>query len=136
MNNLMVKENEIANKIYDIRGVQVMLDSDLAELYHVETKRINEAVTRNLLKFPNRFSWILSEDEWNFLRSHFATLENQISGRGNYRKYLPRVFTEQGVAMLATVLKSKEAAQVSIAIMDAFVVMHKYISNNLIEQNI
>ena len=116
--------------IYEIRGKQVMLDSDLAKLYEVETKKINEAVRNNPLKFPERFSWIISESEWNFLRSNFSTLEKNIPGRGHYRKYLSRVFTESGVAMLATILKSKVATQVSIQIMDAFVLMRHYIGNN------
>ena len=111
-----------------------MLDSDLAKLYDVETKRINEAVKNNLEKFPERFSWILTENEWILLRSKFSTLENDIPGKGHYRKYLPRVFTEQGVAMLATILKSKVATKVSINIMDAFVLMRKYISSSLVEQ--
>ena len=98
-----------------------MFDSDLAILYHVETKRINEAVKNNPHKFPERFSWILKE--------------NDVPGKGHYRKYLPRVFTEQGVAMLATILKSKVAVETSIRIMDAFVLMKQYISNSLIEQN-
>ncbi len=131
---MLEEKIEIKNIIYEIRGQQVMLDSDLAKLYQVETKRINEAVKNNPEKFPDRFSWILLEDEWVFLRSKISTLENNYTGRGHYRKYYPRVFTEQGVAMLATILKSKVAIQVSINIMDAFVEMRKYISNNLIEQ--
>ena len=111
-----------------------MLDSDLAKLYHVETKRINEAVKNNYEKFPERFSWILSNEEWSLLRSKISTLEANHIGKGKYRKYLPRVFSEQGVAMLATILKSSIATQVSIRIMDAFVAMHKYISSNLLEQ--
>ena len=111
-----------------------MLDSDLAKLYQVETKRINEAVRNNPNKFPKRFSWILTEKEWVSLRSKISTLNISQIGRGRYRKYLPRVFTEQGVAMLATILKSNVATEVSINIMDAFVLMRKYISTNLFEQ--
>ena len=133
MNNLIVSENEITNKIYEIRGVQVMLDSDLAKLYNVETKRINEAVRNNPLKFPERFCFLLTQEEEKNLRSKISTSSLKTNNYGG-RRYNIRAFTEQGVAMLATVLKSKEAAQVSIAIMDAFVIMHKYISNNLIEQ--
>ena len=133
MSNI-VKEDKIENMIYEIRGKQVMLDSDLAKLYNVETKRINEAVRNNPLKFPERFSWIISENEWDFLRSENSTLEKIIPGRGHYRKYLPRVFTEQGVAMLSTILKSKVATLVSLQIMDAFVKMKHYISSNLIDQ--
>ncbi len=133
MNNIILNEElKIENMIYEVRGKQVMLDSDLAKLYGVETKRINEAVRRNFEKFPERFCFKLSKNEYlNLLRSQNATLELK---RGQYSKYLPRVFTEQGVAMLATILKSDVATQVSIAIMDAFVTMRKYISNELIPQ--
>ncbi len=133
MNEIIEKE-KVENLIYEIRGKQVMLDSDLAALYQVETKRINEAVKRNQDKFPERFSFVLTSEEWGFLRSQFVTLENNnISTRGG-RRYNYRVFTEEGVAMLATVLKSDIATKVSIAIMDAFVFMRKYISNDLIIQ--
>ena len=126
MNNIILKDEiKIEDMIYETRGKQVMLDSDLAKLYQVETKRINEAVKNNPNKFPNRFSWTLTENEWHFLRSKNSTLENENIGRGHYRKYLPRVFTEQGVAMLATILKSKVAVEASINIMDAFVLMRK-----------
>ena len=119
MNEL--KQTNVVNMIYEIRGKQVMLDSDLAILYNVETKRINEAVRRNLEKFPVRFSWVLSDEEENNLRSQNATsnMNNNLGGR----RYRVRVFTEQGVAMLATILKSPIATQVSIAIMDAFIAM-------------
>ncbi len=122
----------IENMIYEIRGKQVMLDSDLAKLYHVETKRINEAVKNNPDKFPERFSCFLTNDEFNYLRSKISasSLKNNYGGR----RYNPRVFTEQGVAMLATILKSKIAVKVSIQIMDAFVLMRRYISSNLLEQ--
>ena len=121
MNDVIVREKIIIeNLIYEVRGKQVMLDSDLAKLYEVETKRINEAVKNNPDKFPERFSWFLTE--------------NDIPGKGHYRKYLPRAFTEQGVAMLATILKSKIATETSIRIMDAFVLMKRYISSSLIEQ--
>lgn len=132
ISELMIKENEkIENLIYEIRGKQVMLDSDLAKLYHVETKRINEAVKNNPYKFPERFSWKLTEIEsQNFLVENF---DQKIETRGGRFKN-PRVFTEQGVAMLATILKSKVATEISIAIMDAFVMMRKYISSSLLEQ--
>ena len=133
MNEIIVKENiKIEDMIFEVRGKQVMVDSDLANLYHVETKRINEAVKNNPDKFPERFSWILTEEEHNDLRSKFSTL-NRESSLG-IRKYKPRVFTEQGVAMLSTILKSSVATKVSISIMDAFVAMRKYISKNLLEQ--
>lgn len=131
MNTILEEDNiKVENMIYEIRGKQVMLDSDLAKLYQVETKRINEAVKNNPDKFPERFSQKLTKDECKI----FA-VENfdHKSGRGG-RTNLPTVFTEQGVAMLATILKSKIAVQVSIKIMDAFVEMRRYISNNLIEQ--
>lgn len=126
MNNLI--ENKIENLVYEVRGVEVMIDSDLAMLYEVETKRINEAVKNNLDKFPERISWKLTKDEANNLRSQFATS----SGVNNYggRRYLPRVFTEQGIYMLATILKSSVATKVSIAIMDTFVKMRHYINYN------
>ena len=131
MNEVMIKNDiNIENLIYEIRGVQVMLDSDLALLYQVETKRINEAVYRNKEKFPERFSFRVTEEEYSLLRSQISTSRLKHGGR----RYGFRVFTEQGVAMLATILKSKVATQVSIKIMDAFVTMRKYISTNLIEQ--
>ncbi len=136
MNNLIVSENEITNKIYNIRGVQVMLDSDLAELYQCKngTKEVNQAVKRNIDKFPEDFYFQLTKEEYNNIsRSHFVTLKKE-NKRGYNLKYLPYVFTEGGVAMLATILKTEVASKVSVAIMKAFVIMHKYISNNLLEQ--
>ena len=106
-----------------------MLDSDLAKLYHVETKRINEAVKNNPKKFPERFSFVLNDFEKNYLWSNFSTANISNMSRSN-----PRVFTEQGVAMLATILKSKKAVETSISIMDAFVKMRNFIKNNLLEQ--
>ena len=130
MNEIIVKDDiKIENMIYEIRGKQVMLDSDLAKLYQVETKRINEAVKNNIEKFPERFCFRITENEFNILKSKFSTSK----GRGGSRKG-HSVFTEQGIAMLATILKSKVATQVSIAIMDAFVTMRKYIFSNLLEQ--
>jgi len=132
MLEIQEKDNvEIVNMIYEIRGKQVMLDSDLAILYGTETKRINEAVRRNKEKFPERFSWILSDEESNIFLA--ANCDQKIETRGGKYKN-PRVFTEQGVAMLATILKTPVATQVSIAIMDAFVLMKKYISTSLLEQ--
>ena len=126
MNDLI--ENKIENLVYEVRGVEVMLDSDLAMLYEVETKRINEAVKNNLDKFPERISWKLTKDEANNLRSQFAT-SSWVNNYGG-RRYLPRVFTEQGIYMLATILKSSVATKVSIAIMDTFVKMRHYINYN------
>ena len=127
MNNEL-DEKEIEGKIYEINGIPVMLDSDLAKLYRVQTKRINEAVKNNPYKFPERFSWVLNiHDELN-LRSKFSTS----SLKSNYggRRHNIRVFTEQGVAMLTTIIKSKVAVETSIAIMDAFVKMRHFIVNN------
>ena len=133
MNNVIVKDEvKIEDLIYEIRGVQVMLDSDLARLYQVETKRINDAVKNNLEKFPERFSYILTNDEEKNLRSKIST-SSQTNKYGG-RRYNTRVFTEQGVAMLSTILKSKPAVEVSIRIMDAFVKMRHFIKDSLIEQ--
>jgi hypothetical protein len=126
MNEVMEKEVvNIEDMIYKIDGVEVMLDSDLAKLYHVETKRINEAVYRNKDKFPRRISWITSDSEVDNLWSQNATANINSMSRSN-----PRVFTEQGVYMLATILKSKVATEVSIRIMDTFVKMRHYINLN------
>ena len=129
MDEIIEKEIiNIENMIYEVNGVEVMLDSDLAKLYQVETKRINEAVNRNKEKFPDRISWILNENELQNLRSQFATSSSTTNYGG--RRYTPRVFTEQGVYMLATILKSKVATEVSIRIMDTFVKMRHYINYN------
>ncbi len=126
MNKVMEKEVvNIENIIYEIDGKEVMLDSDLAKLYQVETKRINEAVKNNSEKFPRRFSFILNDDELENLWSKFSTANISKMSRVN-----PRVFTEQGVYMLATILKSKVATEVSIRIMDTFVKMRHYINFN------
>ena len=124
MNNIIEKE-KIENLIYEIRGKQVMFDSDLARLYKCKngTKEINQAVKNNIEKFPERFAFRITEDEFNFLKSKILT------SKGGSRKG-HTVFTEQGVAMLATILKSKVAAEVSIRIMDAFVAMRHYIGRN------
>ena len=130
---IIEKDNiNIEDMIYEIRGKQVMLDSDLARLYHVETKRINEAVKNNPKKFPNRFCFKITEDENNQIcsRSKFSTLNKSGNNRGFNTKYLPYVFTEQGVYMLATILKSKVATDISIKIMDTFVKMRHYINYN------
>lgn len=126
MNEIVEKDViNIENMIYEIDGKEVMLDSDLAKLYNVETKRVNEAVKNNLEKFPRRFSWILTNEEKNNLWSKFSTANISSMSRSN-----PRVFTEQGVYMLATILKSKIATEVSIRIMDTFVKMRHYINYN------
>ena len=132
MNNIVASNNiKIENIIYEIRGKKVMLDSDLAKLYNVETKRINEAVKNNIEKFPERYCFKLSDNESDNLLVEI--FDQKIEKRGGKYKN-PRVFTEQGVYMLATILKSKEATKITIAIMDAFVVMKKIINTSLIGQ--
>ncbi len=132
MNNIIEKELNIENMIYEIRGKQIMLDSDLAFLYNIETKKFNQAVKRNKKRFPENFMFQLNEKEYTNLRSQIVTS----SSKNNYggRRYLPYVFTEQGIAMLSAILKSEEAIETSIKIIDTFVAMRKYISNNFIEQ--
>lgn len=144
----------IQNKIYEIRGMRVMLDFDLAEMYGVETKVLKQSVRRNLNRFPNDFMFELSKEEYEILRTQFATsslemeddynLGSQFAtsnldedslrsqfvtlkrGRGQHSKYLPFAFTEQGVAMLASVLNSPKAIEINIAIVRAFVALRQY----------
>lgn len=113
----------IQNKIYEIRGQRVMLDFDLAEMYETETKRLKEAVRRNIDRFPDDFMFKLSNDEYENLRTQNAT-----SNRGGTR-YMPFAFTEQGVAMLSSVLNSKKAIQVNIAVIRAFVVLRQHLAD-------
>lgn len=141
MNEITMVNDAISSKIYTIRGLQVMLDRDLAELYQVETRVLNQAVNRNIERFPQGFRFQLTQEEYDklrlqivtsleygkSLRSQIVTLEN---GRGKHTKYLPYVFTEQGVSMLSAVLRSDIAIKVSIQIIEAFVNMRKFISNN------
>jgi hypothetical protein len=117
---------KIENKIFTIRGVQVMLDSDLAEMYQVELKVLNQSVKRNSDRFPDFFYFQLNDEEWKSLRSQIVTLEG---GKGKHRKYLPYVFSEQGVSMLSAVLRSDFAIKVSIQIIQAFVAMRKTLTN-------
>jgi phage regulator Rha-like protein len=133
-------QNEIENLIFTIRGKQVMLDSNLAEMYGVEIKRLNEQVKRNITRFPQEFMFQINESELDFLRSQIAILKSEESlrsqiatlkdKRGSHRKYLPYVFTEQGVAMLSAILRSETAVKVSIQIMNAFIEMRKFIIGN------
>ena len=117
----------IQNLIYEIRGHKVMLDSDLARLYEVETKHLNRAVKRNIERFPNNFMFQLTKEEYDSfkVRCQFVT-----SPKGGGRQYLPYVFTEQGVAMLSSVLTSKRAIQVNIQIMNTFVQMRQWALSN------
>ena len=136
MKDIVLKNDEIIeNLIYEIRGRQVMLDSDLARLYGCAngTKTINLAVKRHINRFPERFMFQLTIEESENIRFQLETKYGKMETRGGkYNK--PYVFTEEGVAMLATVLRTPVAEEVSIKIMDAFVLMCKYISNNLLEQ--
>ena len=132
MNEIITKDEvSIENLIYEVRGKQVMLDSDLARLYECAngTKDINKAVKRNIERFPSNFMFQLSNEEYDNLRFQIGT--SKIKGG---RRYNPYVFTEQGVAMLSSVIHSEIAIKMSIQIINAFVIMRKYISNNLIEQ--
>ncbi|PIS30321.1 MAG: DNA-binding protein, partial [Candidatus Marinimicrobia bacterium CG08_land_8_20_14_0_20_45_22] len=149
--NAIIKKDDIQSRIYTIRSVQVVLDSDLAEFYGVETKVLNQAVKRNIERFPIEFSFQLTAEENDSLRSQFVTLENEnhlrfqigtsnnkqnmrsqfaTSNKKGGRRYLPYVFTEQGVAMLSGILRSATAVQISIQIINAFVAMRKFISAN------
>ena len=118
----------IENKIYEIRGQKVMLDFDLAEMYGVETKRLKEQVRRNIERFPAEFMFELTKEEVQFSRSQIATLK---TGQGHNIKYLPFAFTEYGIVMLSSVLKSKTAVEVNINIIHAFVRMRKYLLSNV-----
>src|SRR5690242_17264218 len=137
----------IQNRIYEIRGERVMLDRDLADLYETETKSLNLSVKRNIKRFPKDFMFQLAKEEWEDLRFQIETLEKQLhplrlqnetlkNRRGQHSKYLPYVFTEQGVAMLSGVLNSDKAINMNIAIMRAFVEIRKIIlkENDLKEQ--
>ncbi|MCX6230724.1 MAG: ORF6N domain-containing protein [Bacteroidetes bacterium] len=114
---------KIQSKIHEIRGLKVMLDFDLAELYEVPTKVLKQAVKRNIERFPSDFLFEITRDEYNILRSQIVTLEY---GKGKHSKYLSYAFTEQGVAMLASVLNSPKAIEVNIAIVRAFVFVRQY----------
>ena len=122
----LVHPERIERSILLIRGHKVMLDSDLAKLYGVTTKRLNEQVRRNLSRFPKDFMFQLTESETELLRSQFATSKE---GRGG-RRYLPYAFTEQGVAMLSSVLNSDRAIQVNIEIMRAFVRLRRMLATH------
>lgn len=123
-------EEKIENLIHYVRGQQVMIDSDLALLYNVETKRLNESVKRNAKRFPESFCFQLTEDEYADLRSQIATSNTENTSSKGGRRYLPYVFTEQGIAMLSAVLRSDEAIQVSVNIMNAFVKMRRFLAKN------
>ena len=136
--NTPLNEDSIKAKIYTIRNLQVMIDSDLAQIYDVELKRLNEQVKRNIERFPTSFRFQLTQEEYENLRSQFATSSSNDSLRSQFatleqhggRRYLPYVFTEQGVSMLSAVLKSPTAIKTSIKIIESFVNMRKFLSSN------
>ncbi len=117
----------IKNSIHEIRGKKVMLDMDLAKLYEVETRVLKQAVRRNMERFPEDFMFELTKDEWNYIRSQLVMFKN---GQGKFPKYLPFVFTEQGVAMLSAVLNSEYAVRISVKIMRAFVALRQWALNH------
>lgn len=121
----LIPQETIASKIFLLRGKKVMLDRNLASLYGVTTGNLNKAVKRNIERFPEDFMFQLTKDEENTLRFQFGSLK-----RGQHPKYLPHVFTEQGVAMLSSVLRSKRAIQVNIAIMRVFVRLKEIVSTH------
>jgi hypothetical protein len=125
---ISLNTEDIRKKILDIRGFQVMLDSDLANFYNIDVKVFNQSVKRNISRFPKEFRFQLTKEEYNSLRSQFVTLEK---GKGKYRKYLPYVFTEQGVAMLSGILNSKKAIEINIQIIKSFVSFRKFVSSNM-----
>ncbi|MDQ7797652.1 MAG: ORF6N domain-containing protein [Candidatus Edwardsbacteria bacterium] len=136
----LIKVEQIQKRIYTLRGAQAMLDSDLAELYQVDVKVLNQAVKRNNKRFPAEFMFQLTKEEYDVLRSQLEASETRKSlrsqsvtldnKRGLHRKYLPYAFTEQGVAMLSAVLKSNTAVKMSINIMTAFIAMRRFIASN------
>lgn len=125
--NIAVAVDTVASRIVTLRGQRVIVDADLAALYGVETKRLNEQVRRNLERFPADFMFTLEQDEWEALRSQFATLK---TGRGQHRKYLPYAFTEHGAIMAATVLNSPRAVEVSIYVVRAFVQLRELLTGH------
>lgn len=137
MNEVTLKENvKIEDLIFEIRGKQVMLASDVAKLYNTETRIINQVVRRNINRFPEEFCFQLTDEEIDkiCLRSQNVILNSKGDKRGQHYKYLPYVLTEQGIMMLSGLLKSELAAKINVQIINAFVAMRKYISNSLIEQ--
>ncbi len=130
-NKIVIAEEIIISKIHTIRGKQVMLAQDLAELYEVETRVVNQQVKRNIGKFPERYMFQLTKDEYNRLRSQFVTLK-----RGQHIKYLPYAFTEHGILMLSSVLNSERADKVNMLIIDTFVKLRElmFIHKDVVHQ--
>ena len=131
------EELNIENMIYEIRGKQVMFTSDVAKLYKVETKSLNQTIKRNINRFPKEFCFQITNEELSqmSLRSQFVTLNKNNNYRGQHYKYLPYVLTEQGIMMLSGLLKNDIAVKVNVQIIETFVKLRKFVSNNLIEQN-
>lgn len=127
MSVALVPTEFIAERIFIVRGQKVILDADLAALYEVPTKQFNQAVKRNLAKFPTDFMFALAAAEWEALRSQFVTLD---TGPGRHRKYLPYVFTEHGAIMAATLLNSPRAVEVSVYVVRAFVRLREFLASN------
>ncbi len=123
----------IQNKIYEIRGCKVMLDFDLSDLYEVENKRLKASVRRNINRFPEDFMFELTEIEFNSLRTKISSLKNL--GRGQHTKFSPFAFTEQGIAMLSSILKSDRAIEINISIMRTFVTIRQFAINYTELQN-
>lgn len=139
MNEIIVSDKKLQSKIYTVRDTAVMLDFELAEIYDVETRVFNQAVKRNLSRFPEKYRFQLTDKEFENLRSQIMTandisLRSQFvileSQRGKHRKYLPYAFSEQGVSMLSSVLRSDTAIEISIQIIDSFVAMRRFLANN------
>lgn len=131
MKNEMAVQSNIENKIVVLRGVQVMIDRDIAAIYGVETKRLNEQVKRNIERFPGEFMFQLTREEVDFVKSQFATSRNNIfEGQDGGTRKLPYAFTEHGVTMLASVLKSETAVKASVQIVKAFVSMRHFLQSN------
>ena len=125
-NNQITVFKDIQNRIFNIRGLQVMLDRDLAAFYHIETRALNQAVKRNKERFPYDFMFQLTEDELEIWKSQIVISNKEVMGI----RTMPYVFTEQGVSMLSAILKSKVAITISVSIMRAFVEMRKFIAIN------
>lgn len=132
MNEIIIKDKKIENMIFEVRGVQVMLSSDVAILYQIETRILNQVIKCNIDRFPSTFCFQLTDEEIDrlSLRSQFAALNKSNNLRGQQYKYLPYVLTEQGIMMLSGLLKSDIAVKVNIQIIDAFVKMRRYFANN------
>jgi hypothetical protein len=126
--DMTINQIIIENKIYELRGIPIMLDNDLAILFQVETKILNKSVKRNIERFPNHYMFQLTIEEWNNLRFQIGTSSETYGGR----RFIPYAFSEQGVAMLSAILRSEIAIKVSLQIMDAFVSMRKLLRNNIL----